>query len=109
MVVFRGTTDRRFVLAAAFGLAADIFASECSPVRGASEPTASGSFSLDRMIGEMIVMGFTGDHPASPGARAISTWLRDGLVGGVIFFEDNLRSGASGEADAFPPVKDRPR
>jgi beta-N-acetylhexosaminidase len=40
----------------------------------------------------MVVMGFSGDHPASPGAKAISTWLRDGLVGGVIFFEDNLGS-----------------
>ena len=37
-------------------------------------------------------MGFWGADPTSPGARAISSWLQDGIVGGVIFFEDNLRS-----------------
>ena len=92
MAAFPGTTDRRFVLFSAFGLAVDIFEWKRCSVLGPGEPTAPASSSLDRMIGEMIVVGFTGDHPTSPGARAISSWLRDGLVGGVIFFEDNLRS-----------------
>jgi beta-N-acetylhexosaminidase len=86
------TTDRRLVLASAFGLAADIFARPRLPVRRVETPTTSDSLPLERMIGEMIVMGFWGSDPTSPGARAISNWLRDGLLGGVIFFEDNLPS-----------------
>jgi beta-N-acetylhexosaminidase len=44
------------------------------------------------MIGQMIVMGFWGTSTTSPGARAVLRWLRAGLIGGVIFFEDNLPS-----------------
>ena len=44
------------------------------------------------MIGQMIIMGFRGESTDSPDARAIAGWLRAGLIGGVIFFEDNLPS-----------------
>jgi beta-N-acetylhexosaminidase len=84
--------DRRLVLSAAFGLAASVVARARSAFVRTETSTASDSPSLDQMIGEMIVMGFWGSDPTSPGARAISSWLRDGLVGGVIFFEDNLPS-----------------
>ena len=45
---------------------------------------------IDRQIGEMIVVGFVGDAPEASGAKAVAEWLRAGLVGGVIFYEDNL-------------------
>jgi beta-N-acetylhexosaminidase len=48
--------------------------------------------SLDQMIGQMIVMGFKGAEPTSPGATAIADWLRKGLIGGVIFFDVNIES-----------------
>ena len=86
------TTDRRLVLASAVGLAADIFTCPRSPVRRIGGPITSDGQTLERMLGEMIVMGFWGSDPTSPGPRAICSWLRDGLVGGVIFFEDNLPS-----------------
>jgi beta-glucosidase-like glycosyl hydrolase len=92
MVVAWGTADRRLVLASAFGLTVDILACPRWSVWPADAFTASDSRQLDRMIGEMIVMGFWGADPTSTGARAISSWLQDGIVGGVIFFEDNLRS-----------------
>ena len=92
MVASWGITDRRLVLASACGLTADILACPRWPVWSADAFAASDSSQLDRMIGEMIVMGFWGADPTSPGARAISSWLQDGIVGGVIFFEDNLRS-----------------
>jgi beta-N-acetylhexosaminidase len=92
MVVSWRTTNRRLFLASAFGMTADIFACPRWPVRTVDLPTSPDGRALDQMIGEMIVMGFWGTDPASPGARIISSWLRDGLVGGVIFFEDNLRS-----------------
>jgi len=53
---------------------------------------ATDRSALDEMIGQMIIMGFRGDSIKSPGARAIAGWLRAGLIGGVIFFEDNLPS-----------------
>jgi beta-N-acetylhexosaminidase len=42
------------------------------------------------MIGKLIVMGFWGSDSKSPGAQAVSLWLKRGDIGGVIFFEDNL-------------------
>src|ERR1700722_8326404 len=57
-----------------------------------AEPDFPPDRALDRDIGGMIVIGFNGDSPDSPGARAVADWLRAGLVGGVIFFEDNLRN-----------------
>src|SRR5260221_12332695 len=92
MAVSENSIDRRLVLSAVFGLAASMVARPRSAFGRTETSTASDSTSLDQMIGEMIVMGFWGSDPTSPGARAISSWLRDGLVGGVIFFEDNLPS-----------------
>ena len=48
----------------------------------------------DEMIGQMIIMGFWGSDPSSPGAQKITEWLKAGLIAGVIFFEDNLPSSA---------------
>jgi beta-N-acetylhexosaminidase len=50
------------------------------------------SASLDHQIGQMLIMGFRGNDVASPGTKAIVSWLREGLIGGVIFFEPNLPS-----------------
>jgi beta-N-acetylhexosaminidase len=52
----------------------------------------SERLSLDQMIGQMIVMGFWGSQSSATGAQAIIEWLHGGLIGGVIFFEDNLGS-----------------
>ena len=52
----------------------------------------------DRRIGDMIVVGFFGDAPDAPGARAVAEWLRAGLVGGVIFYEDNLPNPPAAKA-----------
>jgi beta-N-acetylhexosaminidase len=82
--------DRRGLLMAITGMLA------VRPRLGlAAPPAAEGGTDrsvLDEMIGQMIVMGFRGDSTSSPGARAIAAWLRSRLIGGVIFFEDNLSS-----------------
>lgn len=49
---------------------------------------------LGELIGRMVMMGFRGDAPESAGARACAEWLRKGTIGGIIFFDDNLRSPA---------------
>jgi len=79
-------------MASTFWMAADIFARPRLSPRKVTTSAPLHTLSLDRMIGEMIVVGFWGSDPTSSGARTISSWLHDGLVGGVIFFEDNLRS-----------------
>jgi beta-N-acetylhexosaminidase len=48
--------------------------------------------SLDRTIGQMLIIGFRGADLNSPSVKAVSDWLKDGSIGGVIFFEDNLPS-----------------
>ena len=53
---------------------------------------------VDRQIGDMIIVGFFGDAPETPGARAVAEWLRAGVVGGVIFYEDNLPNPAAARA-----------
>ena len=52
---------------------------------------ASGS-DLDSQIAQMLIMGVVGSGAMAPGASAIAAWLRSKLIGGVIFFEDNLPS-----------------
>ncbi len=50
---------------------------------------------VEALVGQMLVVGFRGDEPDTPGAEAVRGWLAAGKVGGVIFFEDNLASPAA--------------
>ena len=86
--------DRRTLLSALFSLGTSQSASICLAAKNPDPRSEVGglSLSLDQMIGKMIVMGFWGSDPASPGAQAVSLWLKRGDIGGVIFFEDNLLS-----------------
>ncbi|MGI9407619.1 MAG: glycoside hydrolase family 3 protein [Hyphomicrobiaceae bacterium] len=47
---------------------------------------------LDRMIGQMIMVGFHGQTTRSPGTRRIVSMLKDGRVGGVILMQRNMSS-----------------
>jgi beta-N-acetylhexosaminidase len=80
---------RRLLLKASFGLI-------CAPRIGLARSTIRNfgvvRRDLDGEIAQMLIMGFVGADTTSVGARAIATWLRSRLIGGVIFFEDNLPS-----------------
>lgn len=52
----------------------------------------SGDLSVEALVGRMIMVGFRGDEPGSPGAAAVRGWLAAGKIGGVLFFDDNLTS-----------------
>ena len=85
-------TDRRGLLIAILGM---LTAARPRFALAGASPAVEGPVdrsALDERIGQMIVMGFRGDSTGSSGARAIAGWLRSGLIGGVIFFEDNLPS-----------------
>ncbi len=47
---------------------------------------------LDRMIGQMILVGFLGSSARDAGVIAVREQLKRGTVGGVLLFPDNIRS-----------------
>ena len=47
---------------------------------------------LDRMIGQMIMVGFQGDNERDPGVIAVRDQLAKGEIGGVVLYPDNIRS-----------------
>lgn len=48
--------------------------------------------SLDRMIGQMIMVGVLGTKPSDPGVKAVMGQLRSGTIGGVILMGRNITS-----------------
>jgi hypothetical protein len=89
---FQPSIDRRIFLSAALGLTTTLMSAPRLASQSIEPSIRSDKLSLDRMIGEMIVIGFQGSDAASPGVRVVCEWLNRGAVGGVIFFEDNLLS-----------------
>lgn len=79
-----------------WALAACAFAPSHATAAG---PTGDGQPTLERMIGQMLMVGFPGRSPQSPGARAIAEEIKAGRVGGVILFRHNV--GSLGEVRAL--------
>lgn len=69
----------------------------------ALSPSLAKNWTVDRQIGQMLVLGFWGSDKNSDGAKQIATWLAEGKIGGVIFFQDNLTSPTATKSltDAF--------
>jgi beta-N-acetylhexosaminidase len=67
-------------------------AAEPAGVRG--DASAQAEQTLDRMIGQMILVGFLGSSEKDAGAIAVRDELARGTVGGVLLFPDNIRSPA---------------
>jgi beta-N-acetylhexosaminidase len=84
--------DRRTVLCASLGLAISTAPAPDSERQTVRKITVSDKLSVDQLIGKMVVIGFWGSDPASAGVQAVCKWLKQGMIGGVIFFEDNLPS-----------------
>jgi beta-N-acetylhexosaminidase len=63
-------------------------------------PSSSGGLALptqltgtlSRMIGQMLIVGFTGTTPDEPATQRLAGQIHAGLVGGVIFMEHNIKS-----------------
>lgn len=87
---------RRDFLSSSLGLAGGILAGYSSRADPTATKVASNP-TLDEMIGRMVILGFWGSNPTAPGVQAVADWLKRGLIGGVIFFEDNLPSPSSAE------------
>jgi beta-N-acetylhexosaminidase len=84
----RFSLDRRQILISTLAALGEMG----TPGHASADVTHADRVSLDQMIGQMIVMGFEGAETTSRGAVAIGDWLRQGLIGGVIFFDVNIES-----------------
>lgn len=47
---------------------------------------------LDQKIGAMLLVGFRGTDQTDPEIKSISTYLENGQIGGVIFYDYNIQS-----------------
>ena len=81
-------------LLAAFGFAL------VAHVSGAAEPdglaalreAAEADDGLDRMIGQTIMVGFSGQNEHDPGVKAVRDQLAKGVIGGVVLYPENISS-----------------
>ena len=80
-----------FALLALFTLAVVTCVAVSAP-HAAPVPGGCGSERLDRMVGQMIMVGFPGDDENDAGVKAIRSQLNKGTVGGVVLFPENIRS-----------------
>ncbi len=87
---------RRALLISALGLAGGLLSAHSLKAEQ-TEPVAASDLALDEMIGQMVILGFWGSNPSAPGVLAVVDWLQRGLIGGVIFFEENLPSPSVAE------------
>ncbi|WP_108661479.1 glycoside hydrolase family 3 protein [Acuticoccus kandeliae] len=56
------------------------------------EPVGPNGESLEMMIGQMLMVGFTGDDAGETGANLIARHVAAGRLGGVLFFGQNVES-----------------
>ena len=52
----------------------------------------AGAASLQVMVGQMIMVGFRGDHARSGGVKAVADAVKAGRIGGVIYLRNNISS-----------------
>ena len=89
----RSARRRRLALGAVGGLAIGAFALGAVLGEGTRpSPSAAGSLSARQLVGQRILVGFSGVWPTASVARMI----RKGEVAGVVLFSDNLPSRGAG-------------
>ena len=80
------------VLATSFVLPAkDLRAAEPDALTSLREMAETGD-GLDRMIGQTIMVGFSGESERDPGVKAVRDQLAHGVIGGVVLYPDNISS-----------------
>jgi len=61
-----------------------------TPLAAAGSDSSCETSRLDRMIGQMIMVGFPGKDEKDAGVIAARRQLADGVIGGVVLFEENI-------------------
>jgi beta-N-acetylhexosaminidase len=54
--------------------------------------SAEADDQLDRMIGQTIMVGFSGQDEHDPGVKAVRDQLAKGIIGGVVLYPENIDS-----------------
>lgn len=85
---------RALLLLAAAGLALRADVSSAAEPEGLAElrTTAEADDKLDQMIGQMIMVGFSGEDEHDPGVMAVRDQLAKGVIGGVALYPENITS-----------------
>ncbi len=81
-------------LLAAAGVALGACLADAAEPDGLAElrAAAEADDKLDQMIGQTIMVGFSGDDEHDPGVRAVRDELVKGVIGGVVLYPENIRS-----------------
>jgi beta-N-acetylhexosaminidase len=81
-------------LLAAFGFALGAHVSSAAEPDGlaALREAAAADDRLDRMIGQTIMVGFSGQNEDDPGVKAVRDQLAKGVIGGVVLYPENISS-----------------
>jgi len=76
-------------IAAVFLLMAQTTCASAFDIEAKAGPDADAA-RLDAMIGQMIMVGFTGSNEGDPGVAAVRDQLAKGIVGGVVLYPENI-------------------
>jgi beta-N-acetylhexosaminidase len=86
---------RKFLFLSTFALnAVIVLGAVCATaaMSGVSRAPSCGTPELERMAGQVIMVGFHGDDENDEGVRAIRAQLHTGTIGGVVLFSENIAS-----------------
>ena len=78
--------------AASFALCANRLSAAEPDGLAALREMAKADDRLDRMIGQTIMVGFSGQSEHDPGVKAVRDQLAKGLIGGVVLYPENIGS-----------------
>jgi len=78
--------------AAGLTLAAHVVRAADSEGLAELRATAAADTDLDRMIGQTIMVGFSGQSEHDPGVAAVHDQLAKGVIGGVVLYPENIVS-----------------
>jgi beta-N-acetylhexosaminidase len=85
----RASPLKRFAVRVLLGLVLGVIA---TAVYRSHPPTEDADVALERMIGQMIMVGFVGTDSDDPGVVAVRRLLEEGVIGGVMLLERNVES-----------------
>ena len=78
--------------AASFALGAHVSSAAEPDGLAALREAPAADDRLDRMIGQTILVGFTGQNEHDQGVKAVRRSARQGPIGGVVLYPDNISS-----------------
>ena len=88
----RASTLHCLLLAASFILSANGLSAAEPDGLAALREMAKADDALDKMIGQTIMVGFSGQNERDAGVKAVRDQLAKGVIGGVVLYPENISS-----------------